>query len=87
MPSDVMKDQVGRHICIAGIADNNDATAEIVCVTTVQGGSDTETWCEFAETEQAGVASTVPHLRPGAEFKELVTELGRGRPSGTVPKG
>jgi len=63
MPSDVMIDEVGRRIRVGGATDNNDATAEICA------------WCEYAETEQAGVASTVPYLRLGAEFKELVTEL------------
>ena len=86
MPSDVMIDEIGRHIRLGGSTDDNDGTAEI-CVTTIQGGCDTETWCEFAETEQAGVASTVPYLRLGTEFKELVTELGRRSPDGTVPKG
>jgi hypothetical protein len=86
MPSDIMIDEVGRRIRLGGTTDNNDATAEI-CVTTIQGGCDTETWCEYAETEQAGVASTVPYLRVVAEFKELVTELGRRSPYGTVPKG
>ena len=87
MPSDVMIDEVGRHKRIGGATDDNDATSER-CVTTIQGGSDTEeTWCEFAETEQAAVASTVPYLRLGAEFKELATELGRRPPNGTVPKG
>jgi hypothetical protein len=86
MPSDVVIDEGGRRICIGGATDNNDATAEI-CVTTIQGGCDTETWCQYAETEQAGVASTVPYLRLGAEFKELAAELGRRSPDGTVPKG
>jgi|GEM_PF-5227176 len=87
MPSDVMIDEVGRHIHIRGATDNNEATAEI-CVTTIQEGSDTEgTRSEYAETEQAGLASTVAYLRFGAEFKELVTELGRRPPEGTVPEG
>jgi hypothetical protein len=86
MPSDVMIDEGWRRIRIGGAADDNDATAEI-CVTTIPGGCDTETWCQYAESEQAGVASTVPYLRIVAELKELVTELARRSPDGTVPEG
>jgi hypothetical protein len=86
MPSDVMIDEGGRRIRIGGATDNNDATAEI-CITTIAGGCDTEMWCQYAETEQAGVASTVRYLWLVTEFKELVTELARRSPDGTVPEG
>jgi len=81
-----MIDEVGRRIRIGGATDNDDATSEM-CVTTIQGGCDTETWCEDAETEQAAVVSTVVYMGLGAEFKELVTELERRSPDGTVPEG
>src|SRR5260370_886937 len=87
MASDVVIDEIGCHIRIGSATDHNDATAECY-LTTVQGGRDTEEpWREFAETQQAGVATTVPHLWSCAQLKELATELGRRGPNGTVPNG